>query len=240
MPFSKGGGGIDQLTGDVLAGPGTGSQAATLDSVTTAETVGDATHYPIITTDAKGRVITATAQLAPSAGVSISRTVGRWHPMVLSSGSFTMNTGVLTALPIVIFSTHTFVGIGVNIVTGGTASSVRLGIYADNGGTPVGGSLVLDAGTVATTAAGAAAITISQSLSPGVYWLVAVQVAATANAICTGIITTEFSPLGYSSPGVPDNSSTGFISSASTYTGALPATFPAANPFQVAFVSIMA
>ena len=67
MPFPQPGtGGIDQLTGDVTAGPGTGSQAATLDSVTTAETVGDATHYPIITTDAKGRVITATAQLAPN------------------------------------------------------------------------------------------------------------------------------------------------------------------------------
>ena len=74
MPFNKGGSGIDQLTGDVTAGPGTGSQAATLAAVGTAETVGDATHYPIITTDAKGRVTVATAQAVPP-GVSPATTV---------------------------------------------------------------------------------------------------------------------------------------------------------------------
>ena len=74
MPFNKGGSGIDQLTGDVTAGPGTGSQAATLAAVGTAETVGDATHYPIITTDAKGRVTVATAQTVPP-GVSPATTV---------------------------------------------------------------------------------------------------------------------------------------------------------------------
>ncbi len=67
MPFPPpSSGGISQLTGDVTAGPGSGSQAATLESVTTAATVGDATHYPVVTFDAKGRLTTATAQLAPS------------------------------------------------------------------------------------------------------------------------------------------------------------------------------
>lgn len=111
MPFPKpgGGSGLDQLTGDVTAGPGTGSQAATLVGTTnvesvisgnatvagavqgastpggdlagagstyttpelvavaTAGTVGDASHYPVITIDAKGRVTTATATAVPSA-----------------------------------------------------------------------------------------------------------------------------------------------------------------------------
>lgn len=51
----------------------------------------------------------------------------------------------------------------------GTAS-IRLGIYADSGWQP--SSLVLDAGTVSCTAANAIyQITISQSLSAGLYWL---------------------------------------------------------------------
>ena len=74
ISIGGGAGGIDQLTGDVIAGPGTGSQAATLAAVGTAETVGDASHYPIITTDAKGRVTSATAQAVP-AGVSPATTV---------------------------------------------------------------------------------------------------------------------------------------------------------------------
>jgi hypothetical protein len=49
-------------------------------------------------------------------------------------------------------------------------SSVRLGIFANNGNKP--GNLILDAGTVAPSAASTSyAITISQSLSPGIYWL---------------------------------------------------------------------
>ena len=56
VPASSGG--IDQLTGDVTAGPGTGSQAATLATVATAQTTGDASHTPTITIDAKGRVTT--------------------------------------------------------------------------------------------------------------------------------------------------------------------------------------
>jgi hypothetical protein len=49
--------GINQLTGDVTAGPGTGSQAATLAAVATAQTTGDGSHAPTIQIDAKGRVL---------------------------------------------------------------------------------------------------------------------------------------------------------------------------------------
>lgn len=73
MAFPRGGGsGLDQLTGDVTAGPGTGSQAATLATVSTAQTVGDASHYPIVTTDAKGRVTAMTAQAVPLSSLSSS------------------------------------------------------------------------------------------------------------------------------------------------------------------------
>ncbi len=70
MPFPPpSSGGINQLTGDVTAGPGTGSQAATLASVVTAGTAGDSTHYPIVTFDAKGR-ITSTSTQAASSGIT--------------------------------------------------------------------------------------------------------------------------------------------------------------------------
>lgn len=49
--------GMTQLTGDVTAGPGSGSQVATLASVLTAGgPIGDSTVIPIITWDAKGRL----------------------------------------------------------------------------------------------------------------------------------------------------------------------------------------
>ena len=74
MIYVPPGEGINQLTSDVTAGPGTGSQVATLAAVGTAETVGDASHYPVVTTDAKGRVIGMVATLVP-AGVSPATTV---------------------------------------------------------------------------------------------------------------------------------------------------------------------
>ena len=88
-----GAGGIDQLTGDVTAGPGTGSQVASLADVGTAETVGDAGHYPVITTDAKGRVTAVTAQAVP-ADVPLS-TVTTAGDLIVAIGA-----GAVTRLPI--------------------------------------------------------------------------------------------------------------------------------------------
>jgi hypothetical protein len=47
--------GLNQLTGDVTAGPGSGSQAATLAAVGSAGSCGDATHSCSLTFDSKGR-----------------------------------------------------------------------------------------------------------------------------------------------------------------------------------------
>jgi hypothetical protein len=74
-------------------------------------------------------------------------------------------------LPLFVPTTTTFDRMAIR--TGGTFSGsgvVRLGIYSDSNGVP--GSLVLDAGTVATSAASTTyEITISQTVAPGLYWL---------------------------------------------------------------------
>ena len=71
----KGGGaalpapGITQLTGDVTAGPGSGSQIATLSNTgVTAGTYGDAIDVSQITVDAKGR-ISAASNVPISVGI---------------------------------------------------------------------------------------------------------------------------------------------------------------------------
>jgi hypothetical protein len=61
-------------------------------------------------------------------------------------------------------------------VTALAAGTVRMGIYADNNGVP--GMLVLDAGTISTSAATLREIAISQPLLSGAYWLAAVFDAA--------------------------------------------------------------
>lgn len=74
-------------------------------------------------------------------------------------------------VPFYVDVTATFDRIACYITVNGSAGSVvRMGIYNDNAGVP--GTVLLDAGTVATDAGAAAikAITINQQLTPGIYW----------------------------------------------------------------------
>ena len=73
--------------------------------------------------------------------------------------------------PIFISTLTTFDRIAINTAsTFSGISTVRIGIYADSSGIP--STLILDAGTVAPTAASTSyAITINQTLATGFYWL---------------------------------------------------------------------
>jgi hypothetical protein len=63
--------GITQLTGDVTAGPGSGSQAATLSTTgATAGTFGSATKTPVITVDAKGRITASSEVTITDTGIT--------------------------------------------------------------------------------------------------------------------------------------------------------------------------
>lgn len=149
-------------------------------------------------------------------------------PSLLVSGQYTSGSSVSTSnagvtnnrlyyQPIYVPRTVTVDRIAVNhaATTAGAGSVMRLGIYTSANDLPA--SLLLDAGTVdLTTAAAFKTVTISQQLSPGVYWLAAVgQVASGSPTFATG------------NPGinVPDAGATFTgVKFEAGVTGALPAT----------------
>jgi hypothetical protein len=93
-----------------------------------------------------------------------------WFPWGYSSGN---NNQAATAdrivyQPFIVPVTTTFTRIGV-AVNAGAAGNARLGIYNAADGVPT--SLVLDAGEINTATSGTKEITISQELSPGMYFL---------------------------------------------------------------------
>lgn len=88
------------------------------------------------------------------------------------SADVVLAANTLVAAPLVVPNSCIFNSIGILSVAGAPGNSIRVGIYADNNGVP--GALLLDAGSLAATAADTfvqAAITFTAA--PGVYWLAA-------------------------------------------------------------------
>lgn len=80
----------------------------------------------------------------------------------------------LYAYPVIINDRCLIDRMYVNVATGGASSTMRFGIYRDLNGKP--GSLIVDAGTVATTTTTLAVVTVSSGiLEPGTYWLAAAR-----------------------------------------------------------------
>lgn len=89
-----------------------------------------------------------------------------------TTGNLTLVADTLYFVPIVVPFTRTFTKIGISVGTAVASSAARLGIWNVDTSDGGPGTLVLDAGTVATTSSAAlASITINQQLTPGVYWL---------------------------------------------------------------------
>lgn len=139
----------------------------------------------------------------------------------LSTGNLGQN--FLAAVPFEVGQTTTFIRIGCDVTVAVASSTLRFGIYTadidDSGGAP--GTLILDAGTVSSATTGLKEITISQQLTPGLYWVAVVaQAGASAPTIRT---MTSGSPYVSSTSGVANN-----LWSKLSVSGALP------NPFGTA------
>jgi hypothetical protein len=97
-----------------------------------------------------------------------------------SNATPVVNTTYYTPFFVPVTTTFDRIAIRTGSTFSGTAVA-RLGIYNSSGGKP--STVVLDAGTVSATALSTSyTITISQQLTPGLYWLAAnTQTAATTN-----------------------------------------------------------
>lgn len=119
------GSGITQLTGDVTAGPGSGSQAATLaSSGVTAATYGDSTHVAQVTFDAKGR-----ATGASSVAISFPTRTLVFGIVVDGNGS-AITTGVKGFVRIPVACTISKVTV-LSIDAAATAGSIVFDVWKD-------------------------------------------------------------------------------------------------------------
>jgi hypothetical protein len=145
------------------------------------------------------------------------------------NGSIAMVAGKIYAVPFLVTKQETFDRIAITVLTG-SAGSARLGIYADSGSCAPGALLVQ--GEIDTTAIGDKEITISQALTPGLYWLAALF-QATPNVRCPLI----FSDLiGYGGD-IASAGNTSCYYTTQTY-GALPNPHPTATTSQKYLVGV--
>jgi hypothetical protein len=132
----------------------------------------------------------------------------------------------VTTLPFWVHTTTTFDRIGIRVTATAASSTIRLGIYSSNANyEPT--TLVLDAGTVdSATAISNQEITISQQLTPGMYFLAALPQGGTPSYQVIGnnpISIAGFSSLGFS--GIATNQAISTSYYMGGITGSLSSTF---------------
>ena len=141
-------------------------------------------------------------------------------------------TNNLELQPFYLAATATAIRITIQVQTGTTGGVIRLGIYNNAAGGDYPGTLLLDAGTVTTATAGAKTITISQSLSAGLYWIGYLQTAGAGNTQLLGVTSNTFTGAGAGAMSmvIPTATTASFsavqnIAWRQTGTSTLPATF---------------
>jgi hypothetical protein len=165
---------------------------------------------PVTLTGAAG----TSGQVLTSAGAGATPTWGNFNALRWRTGAVYAPTGATAVaaagnltniymVPIYIPNTITLTKIGVNVTTAATTagSTIKLGIYSNtnSGSSDLPNTLFLDAGTVASDTIGYKEITISQSVTAGIYWLalqfVTIQATVTAvNNANPGIATLTVNP----------------------------------------------
>lgn len=147
---------------------------------------------------------------------------------------FAVSANILYCTPFMVRSSATFTRIGVNVITTGVGTAGRLGIYNIVNGYPT--TLVLDASTVSLGTTGIKEITISQTLSAGIYAMVFIaDGAATMLSAKVGTAGTDSASTmdmwGVTSANYTGGGTISGYVHALTY-GALPGTFPSSSPAQ--------
>jgi len=123
-------------------------------------------------------------------------------PIFTSTTTTAASTSYGHLVPFYVHETTTFDRIAIQITTASGGSTIEMAIYgSDANGKPSG--LILDAGTVSGSFTGFKAITISQELSPGLYWLVGIPSTTTGLAtLCYNM--TGSSAMPYMTSSAPD------------------------------------
>lgn len=222
--------GMTQLTGDVTAGPGSGSQAATL--ANTAVVPGTYT-LATVTVDAKGRI---TGAVNGSAGTPIDRNspglvTGRLYLPALAGTltSATLLANILYAFPIYIPQNATLASLRFQVNGAGTATLAEVGMYSNTSGVP--GSLLLDCGSIAVTGTGVKTFSsLTLPLTPNWYWIVLALNGSCTISCAPG--TTGSSSVAQGTPTLTA-ATAAYVHAQGAWTfaaGALPSSFPSPTP----------
>ncbi len=164
-------------------------------------------------------------------GVGFGFITGNWYPTYSDVGANqNMTKGKLRFQMLTVSKTRTFNAMAIRVHSAIATTVVRMGIYSDTG-TVKPNKLLHDFGTVATIAIGVAQIAITVTLAPGRYWIVIVQQGTSTTSISVAFFSGgTWLTLQFGWPAVPGTTSTthtSWVSTAATYTAALPATAPA-------------
>lgn len=194
----------------------------------------------------------ATLQATPTVGAVISQYAlqvspvsGFWYPnYVISTGAAgtPASVGQIHAYPYPISKAHIYQAMAVDVTTAGSVATIQYGVYADSGsGTP--GNLVQLVGTATANATGAASVAAQIPLSPvGNYWLAGVLLSAAASPTLNSDTSSRNNPVfGQSAVTATLGQSSGWKSTATTFTTGLPSVFPTAITAELApFFQILA
>ena len=161
-------------------------------------------------------------------GNSVGRfTAGRWYHSPGPRSNLNMVVDRAYASPFIVSYTGSFDRMVLHVTTAAESGAVaRLGVYADSGG-GLPGALVFDAGSVAIDSTGSKEVTINETLSPGLYWVVTVAQDSGTSPTVNGTLGQRQMVARIASAGTSD--AAGYRDNSSSITGAMPATFPTAS-----------